>query len=340
MDTSIESKEMDISLQEILDLLPKHIELTYVDYRDNLNDHQELLQECITKQSLDSLYEEVGEWYTDNEWESMSELKKELHNDIERLYEETYEGEIDDTLEKYNDEINDVCWNRDESDVIKDLLRNTSDLVAFYDTGFYVESESWTWTRKEMISERERIKRIFHIDRKNHNYDRRIEIMLSQASYGGRIVVYFLIDDLKEICENSDKNTIQFHNPMIAVIDTFNGSGDNTDLENHTCDFKFLPDNIVLDKTIKYSYTFDVCGMYANWCECTDYKLVSVKKVKRVRQSTVSQEKEREKELDKIYKSGKCSSMDMDMRRHHKKVYINDFPCGTHCLDCGTFWID
>ena len=31
---------------------------------------------------------------------------------------------------------------------------------------------------------------------------------------------------------------------------------------------------------------------------------------------------------------------DMNISRHKETPYRNDYPCGSRCEDCGTFWID
>lgn len=338
MDTQVESK---ISLQDIKDLLPRQVELCYVDYRDNLDDHIDLLQECIRKQDLSPLGNEVYEWFWEQEIESLDFVQDELKKDLISAF-DIEDQEADDLLAMYEDELCEEIENRDNSHPVRDLLRNTNDLVCFYDTGFEVDSESWAWNNKELHQWRDKVKRVFQIDRKNHDYDRKIEIMLSQASYGGRLVVYFLLDsdNFEQICNLLEFNTIQFTNPMIAIIDTWNGSGDNTDLPKVVCQFKLDKDNLTFDKTIKYNYTYEVCGMSSNWCDCTDYKLLNVEKPKRINKSSVNAEKQIDDEYAKIYKSGACSFGDMDTQRHRNMIYVNDFPCGTHCKDCGTFWID
>ena len=44
--------------------------------------------------------------------------------------------------------------------------------------------------------------------------------------------------------------------------------------------------------------------------------------------------------IEKLDYIGECTSGDMDMNRHGKKEYINNFPCRYRCLKCGTFWFD
>ncbi|OPY24002.1 MAG: hypothetical protein A4E27_01339 [Methanobacterium sp. PtaU1.Bin242] len=165
--------------------------------------------------------------------------------------------------------------------------------------------------------------------------------MVQQASYGGRLVIYFR-GDIKEMINSSQYNTIQFTNPMIAVIDTYNGSGDNTDIQGITVTLPYNPENVFIDKLIKYNYTYEVCGMIESWCDTTGVKFITKKqrKPKEKKRSNLYAEIAVEDMYKKAFKEGSCTFGDMDMKRHRHTYYINDFPCGTKCKDCGTFWID
>src|SRR3990167_10042227 len=143
--------------------------------------------------------------------------------------------------------------------------------------------------------------------------------------------------DIEEMLNLSGKNTIQFTNPMIAIIDTYNGSGDNEEFSGHTFKVELKPDNLFLDKTIKYSYTYSVCGMSSDWCGCTRVNYLVSDNPVLVIPSTVNREIEVENMYKKAYTAGGCTYGDMDVNRHRIKLYINDFPCGLHCTACGTF---
>lgn len=330
----MDATEKKLSYEQVKNLLDNRYELIYIDYRDNFDDDPEGIQKAIQAQDEFLLEENLYEnWLMDAQDESIDyifkELKKTISNDFE-----LEEEEAEDIIETYWEDLRQEIQERDISNPIHDLLRNTDDPVCFYDTGIELFEG---YDEADLKNAIRLVKKTLKI--KTKKYDTRISIMLQQASYGGLLVVYFR-KDAEELMNIGEANTITFKNPMIAVIDMVNGSGDHTDLEGHQFSLPFTPKNIFVDKTFKYSYTFSVCGMYSNWCDCTDVSFSNTKSKREIETSALHAHQEREEELDRIFKSGKCTAGDMDMKRHRRTIYINDFPCGTHCKDCGTFWID
>ena len=43
--------------------IPKSVSLYYVDYRENLDKHEELQAQCIRQNNLMPLTEQISEWY-------------------------------------------------------------------------------------------------------------------------------------------------------------------------------------------------------------------------------------------------------------------------------------
>ena len=230
--------------------------------------------------------------------------------------------------------IRELIEDRDTSDPVKDMLRHTREQVCFYDTGFEINEPYDDEGYKEAYKI---IKNALKI--KGNNYKREIDSLLVNASYGGRVVVYFL-GDVESLSKTGDKNRIVFKNPAVAIIDTCNGSGSNEDFNGLTVSFPLDIENLFLDKTIKYNYTFEVCAMSSNWCNSTSVSFTKQGKTGKINKSTGNAEIEYEKKLNETFKNGSCTPCDMDMRRHRDTYYLNEFPCGTHCPHCHTFWID
>ena len=131
--------------EEVKELIPNRVSLYYVDYRDSLDESTKVLQKCITNQNKDYLYEMIHDWYIDGA--DIEHYLKELKSDIERKY------NIDDAdyiMDEYQDEIRDILYDRDDFDIIGDLMRKTSKIIMFYDTGYEMESESWNWNEKRI----------------------------------------------------------------------------------------------------------------------------------------------------------------------------------------------
>jgi hypothetical protein len=333
-------KVEEIILEDIVELLDKRYTLIYVDRDSNLDNSLEKVQEAIQQQDyqpLDDIYEDWQMY--DNEWNSIDYIfKNDLKDSIVREF-EIEEEDAESLIEKYNDELKDEIYNRDDSDFLGDLIRNTSDPVMFYDLGEEI-CEGCLSDEKEGKEILKNIKKALKIKLSETKWDNQLEIMISQGD-NGRLVIYFTAD-IKQMLDLKDKNTVTFSNPHVAIIDTWNGAGDNCQLEGHSFTIPFTLENFFMDKAVKYSYTYQVCGMYSNWCEDTKVKFGKKSKIGKKTEINISYQEEmiRENCYKKTFKSGKCTRGDMDMRRHRNTYYLNEFPCGTHCSDCGNFWVD
>jgi len=317
----------------ITSLLDKHYELVWVDQGSNLDNSLEEVQKAIQTQEWQPIDESIDEWLFEAQWEGEKCALDKLTEDIAESFDVPI-SRAERFVDDYRDDLTQMIDDRDNSDVIKDLIRHTDNPVFFYDTGEYIENP---YDENELTAAKKYIKKVLKI--KGKDQDKNIEELLINASYGGRLVIYFRAD-IEDMMKLSGNNTITFTNPMVAIIDTGNGSGHNVEFEKHDFSLPLDTNNIYIDKCIKYSYVYEVCGMYGSFCDCTDVKFSKSKARKTVKESTLHNELANEELYNKTFKAGGCTPGDMDYKRHHHKVYVNNFPCGTHCLDCGTFWID
>lgn len=325
--------------EEILKFLPETTSLVYVDYGDSLDEHCDIIQKCVHESNFDTLYERVNDWYMECELDGIAEYIKELKKDLKNNYQLT-EDEAQEIIDENDDEIRDEIYDRCDDDIIKDLLGNTSSPIAHYDTGYYMDSGSWNWSDAEVRLERMKIKKFLQIRNSDNDYN--IDMMIRQASYGGYLLIYFKmhIDDFINY-ENleGEVKSIKFRNAHIGIIDHSVGSGDVTKLHGHEFVLPYNRKNVFLEKTIKYNWTYEIAGMVRDWCDSTGYEF-STQDIGEIEASATNDYLERERQLNEVYKSGKCTTGDMDINRHRNAVYVNDYPCGTRCKDCGTFWID
>ena len=331
----------EIQLSQITDLIPVYISLSHVDYREDLSNKIDLLQECISANAWDNLYEELSDCLGEYQREGLEYYKNELKKSIVSKFNAEEDEAYNLVYETYRDEIEEILYENDSSNAFKDLLNNTGNFSLFIDTGLAIEEGSWNWTRSEETYWLKKIKRKLKIE--SNQWDNDIRIMLSQASYGGRLLVYFY-DSVQELITNDDKKdfkSVLFTNPAAAIINTNCGSGDHTYLTEHKFTTVFNRQNVFIDRYFKYNYVERVCGMPKDWCKksIAEFSFDSVKGRKTAPSPLTAQEL-RDKELTLIYKQGKCTFGDMDMNRHRDIGYINDFPCGNKCPHCGTFWID
>ena len=319
--------DQQIALEDVLALIPQRVSLYYVDYRDSFDESMEQLQQCIHSGEYDALDIDFGD-------DSRDYYIKELKSDLER------EFDIDDAsdiLYQYEDKILNTLFDRDDSDVVGDLLRNTSDPVMFIETGYEVESESWSWSDARVRLERIMIKRKLGLICTGVD-NQSLDDMIRQASYGGQLVVFFTYDAKAMIKQGNGNAT--FRNGYIAIINTYNGSGDHCQVSAEFT-IPYNRERVFIDETIKYNYSFEVCGMDRRWCADADVTFSErAEPMPELEESSIARVIAQNAEYDRVYKSGSCSFGDMDIRRHRKSSYVNEYPCGNRCADCGTFWID
>jgi hypothetical protein len=323
-----------LNLQDIFSLMDKKYELISVDYREDLSNSLEIVQHCIQKQDPSKLDESIWEGSWEAEIEGVDCAIKELEDEVIRCLPVEAEEAID-FIEEHRDEIEDEIRNRDHSNPLDDLIRHTTDPVCFYDTGLEWSGNYDTEAVDECLKE---IKHAFGIDM--DKYDARLTLVLEQASYGGQIVVYFLGDIEHLLFGIDDADTIVFENPTIACIDTVNGSGDHTELYGLKFALPLNMQNLFLDRCIKYSYVYQVCGLSEDFCASTDVTFVKTSRQDIPPESGLHSLMDQEHRYQETFKKGGCTFLDMDISRHRDVYYRNDYPCGNKCPHCSTFWID
>ncbi len=203
-----------------------------------------------------------------------------------------------------------------------------------------MEAESWSWHKPRIRLERYAIKKHLGIVATT-SYDDAIEMMIRQASYGGQLLIFFnlKIDDF--IGDLPERNTIKFNNAMIGIIDHGNGSGDVLDRDiKEEIILPYDHENVFLEKSIKYNWTYSIAGMCRDWADSTSIEFSEENQLCTIEKSPTNAHLKREEEYNKTFKEGGCTFGDMDIKRHRNTPYRNDFPCGNKCTKCGNFWID
>lgn len=241
-------------------------------------------------------------------------------------------GDIDAFIE-YKDELWEEIGEKDRSNPASDMIRNTSDVCMFYDTGITVPSGH----EKDASIAEIRRKLKYSGSAKN------IREILENAFSGGSVRIYFNADleDMKRSMTEKDKKWIEFNGSFaLAVINQYDGSGyyDYIDLEVGT---NFIRENLHVSKACRYSLE-EIFGTYDDWCESDKVRFVDKKPTRTFvsRGGKVNEANGMERKYEQTFRNGKCTFGDMNMKRHRNIEYINDFPCGWKCKDCGTFWID
>jgi hypothetical protein len=317
------------------DYVPKTVSLCYVDYDDNLNTHTSLQQQCLSKNSLDNLYEKESDWFCDQRVNSIEEKMESIQSCMEK----------DGVLQEYHDNqknIRELLYDRDNSDTIKDLIKNTRNEIMFYSTGVEINDIYGTGSNYSKLLKQEIAKIKKNLGIKGEQFYNEIKELIENAGYGGELRIYFN-ERFDTFITDTDKDfeSVRFHgNVNIAIADSINGSGDCIVLPIDII-LPFKRENIFIDHEVKYSFAHDVCGMCGDYGKDTIVVLsYTSAKNDKLTISKMAKHMEQEREYDKNFQSGKCSLFDMNIRRHRNIIYQNSYPCGNKCMDCGTFWVD
>ena len=110
---------------QLTDYIPQYVSLYYVDYRD---EHEDIQEECIRSNNMEKLYEKAYEWYEEQESSNMHDYLEETRKNMET---DNLAGEF----EEHEDEIRELIYDRNDSDPVKDLIRNSSVTNFFYSLG-------------------------------------------------------------------------------------------------------------------------------------------------------------------------------------------------------------
>lgn len=120
-------EQRTLTLDFVKSLMEPSYTLVWTDYNDNLDNHLDIIRKCLDKRNCDCLWEKAGEWYGNAEYEA-------VHGIMEKLKEECFvfndfdEHEVDAFFDEHEDAIRDEIYSRNDSDVVKDLIRYTDDI--------------------------------------------------------------------------------------------------------------------------------------------------------------------------------------------------------------------
>lgn len=322
---------------QIQPYLPDYVSLYYVDYRDDLCEHKDLLQKSLSSNSLNPIQEEVFDWWDYPEGEYLKEIRQKMEQDeLEELYEEN------------EDEIRDWLCDHDTSTPVEDLLHNTGSISMFYSLG--LEIDGWhsafmcnNWRNTTEAQEAYRIRRKLGIA-KNTPEAKLIDSIVQNAYGGGELRIYFSQPLSKLLSDDLDKDFQQIHFKGKFAVAVYNAGEGSGDFEYINIDraFPFIRSNIFTSKSEKY-HLENCFGMCGDWLDKSAAPIFSMDKPKRGQKINESKNAARnlqDAEYTRVFKAGGCTFGDMDYRRHRDVYYDNNVPCGSHCPHCGTFWID
>jgi hypothetical protein len=315
------------------DYIPEYVSLYYVDYRNDLSKHADLLSECIRKNSLYPLSETVYDWWDSPESQYMSEVESAMEAD----------GLADEYAEN-EDEIRDAIYAKDDSNPVDDLLGNTGNIGCFYTLGVGY-CESCFASEGEIAENAVDICNI--LDAHSDKQIKLIHSLVENATYGGNLRIYFsapLKDMLTNEGYDEERNefkSIHFKGTfVVALHDGINGAAEFEEIYLDVV-LPFKRQNLFHYEDDRYDVEkiFGMGHSYWNNLETPKFLMVDAAEGKTIPTSTHAETVAKEAEYQKTYEKGGCTFEDSKLSRHRTE-YVNCYPCGWHCKDCGRFWID
>ena len=293
--------------------MPDYVELYYVDYCDNLSQHQELLSECVNRNSLMPLSEQVFDWWDFPEKYYLDEIRQRMQEDnIDALFDSNYE------------DILDYLSANDRSNPVEQLLKNTGAQSCFYDLGleldcgYHYAFMCTPWRNESPAAASYKIRRKLGI-KKDSLEAEQILRLCKNASCGGSLRLYFKSDivslisgDKYEESTENDFQQIRFQGKVaVAIYNPNEGSGDFEYIAG-SFTLPFIRDNISLSSADKYSLE-ECFGMCSDWLDRCATPILSVEPLKRkhnIKKSKIQEWRKNEKMLDATFKAGGCTHGD------------------------------
>ena len=107
------------------DYVPQSVSLYHADYRENLDEYEDLQDRCIRENNLKKLYETVLERYREQEADNLLRILDEIKEAM------VIEGRKEE-FEKYYNEITELIRQRNDTDPTDSLIKNSSAINMFY----------------------------------------------------------------------------------------------------------------------------------------------------------------------------------------------------------------
>jgi protein-tyrosine-phosphatase len=237
-------------LAQAIDALPAKLELVYVDYRDELNDEQ---VRALISGDNEALWTSLDNFESEARWSGVRYALEEALPDPEDRDALTND---EDAYQRFREE----CDERDESDFLADLLRNTPRKMVKYGLNYEVASGSWAMDDDEIAEEVRGIAEAAGIDLESNHAT--LLSLVREATYGGTLHVLHHTD-LSDLYPRPTQAV--FTDPYLLVHDKLNGSGYMEQIKGEVT-VAIGDESLRLDAG-PYSWSDDIAGIVHSACD-------------------------------------------------------------------------
>lgn len=240
--------------------LPRTTSLGFVDRDDAL--HLDQVQALFTspEANLDT-YAEVDDSYSEGIAANVDEYIREALDDKEAF------EQLEADQSQY-ERVKEVVESRDRATLMKDLLRNTGDVLLRYRLlpnwdDYPVARSPYRWSDEEMEEQIALLAVTVGVDA--NVYHKELKEVLENADGGSPELLWYakprtLLDHMRSDAEGRDwltTGTLTFKDPVLLVIDAYNGSGHDVRLKGATITVPFTPTRIAVDGANANGYGWD-----------------------------------------------------------------------------------
>lgn len=312
---------------------PHGVDLAYVDYRDSLRENPNAIGDIMRE----GYSETIDEGYGDARSESESE--------IARAYADSIEMHVSELSDETTSAMQDWISEHDTSDVERALLRNTGSMLFFMETGMQYDKDDIIrggFYEGSNTNEQALVKAYARTEEQT----KEIETACRESFYSAPASFYFYADveDVVKAVREA-KKYVQIDGAYFATVDRVQGSnwlGDRACFTLAVPTEAFTGGLVRLDEEKGTGYGW---GQIAGATGYDEAGVIACDEPKSDALHIVPEESEDariERERAEHWEKTKtCTHGDMNMKRHAGTLdYKNDYPAGTTCSACRTFWID
>lgn len=171
-------------ISQITEFLPRYVCLFYVDYRDSLDEHEDIRRNVSGPTAWKVCMKRVSN--------GMKARNRRIWRNIWTRHAEIWRKRVcPDCLKNTRNRSRDLIYERNDSNPAKDLIRNSCDTNLFYSLGVEIDGYSTGCPeRGESVSMAcYKVRRALRLPK--GKFDGPVKELVENASYGGELRIYF-----------------------------------------------------------------------------------------------------------------------------------------------------
>ncbi len=122
----MERGNKELTMDFIRSVMDDSYTLVWVNYDDNLNENLDVIETCMKEKSAMTLYDKTDDWYRDARWHGVSQILDDIKSSC--IDEGFDEDAVKEFMDDNRDDIVNIIYERDDSDALGGLLKNTDDI--------------------------------------------------------------------------------------------------------------------------------------------------------------------------------------------------------------------